>query len=104
MSLYGALAEADRTGKEVLASEVALADGLAVVDTPFAIIDSVALCTVHTDDSGPEVPAIVHTTYRVVGHQVEIAGWVFEIDTGNVVGLELGTTGTVSFQILGRRR
>ena len=99
MSLYGALGEAVRTGKEVLSGEVAL-DGAnpTVVSVPFASVDSVSLTL-----KGGTVPTASVLTYTVGAGVVNIFAWE-PTDASTTTLTASDSTDTVSYDIIGRRR
>lgn len=83
MSLYGALAETVREGKELLAARATLGgDGTLAVNTPFATIDAV---TVSKEGTAPTVVP----RFSVSGSTVTFTG---------------DANATVSYIIIGRRR
>lgn len=71
MALYGALAEAERTGKEVLAGRVEVTASV-TVSTPFAEIDTVGVT--RETDTAPGVTATTYT-FEVDGSDVKIYAW-----------------------------
>lgn len=83
MSLYGALAETVREGKELLAARATLgAGGTLAVNTPFATIDAVVV----SKEGG--APTVV-PRFSVSGSTVTFTG---------------DNNATVSYIIIGRRR
>lgn len=99
MSLYGALAEADRQGKELQCGEAAITASVAI-STEFATIDAVVVT--HNTSSAPGVGSS-HFTYAVSGNTVTIYAWKV---TGSAdTTLVAGTVETnVGYVIIGRRR
>lgn len=92
MSLYGALAENERQGKEVICHEEALAsNGELAIGTSLAQIDSVALSI--RSDASPTTDMLT---------------WDFSDGTVTVYGWASGTASTgeetISATIIGRRR
>lgn len=99
MALYGALAEHDREGKELLIHEADLpADGSMEIDTPFADIDSV-----HATVKQGTAPTTTVFSYAVSGNTVTLHGWKV---TGTADTTLIASDGgeTVNVQIIGRRR
>lgn len=93
MSLYGALAEADRDGKEVIAGSGDLDNnGQLEVETPFANVDAVV-----ANVESSSAPDAVSLTWSVSGATVTLHGWTSApaASTANE---------TVSYTIIGRRR
>lgn len=105
MTLYSALGEVERNGKEVMVGTATFAAGGTVdVSTVFAQVDAVAATLLHTDDSGPEVPTVVNISARVDGSTVEFAAWALEDDSGPTGDLELDTSeASFTYTIIGRR-
>lgn len=99
MSLYGALAESDREGKEVSCGESAVTASVEIT-TPFADIDAVLIT--HKSGSAPGVGS-AHFTYSVSGNVVTIYAW--KVTASGDATLIAGTVETnVSYAIIGRRR
>lgn len=99
MSLHGALAEADRQGKELLVGETAITASVEIT-TGFATIDAVEIA--HKTADAPGVGSI-HFTYSVSGSKVTLYAW--KVTATNDATLVAGTAETtVSYTIIGRRR
>lgn len=99
MSLYGALAEFDRQGKEVLCTTGALsALGVLAIPTEFATIDAVTATL-----NGDTAPTTITLSYEVDGSEVTISGWMATaVDDVTLVASD--GEETVSVIIIGRRR
>lgn len=99
MALYGALAEFDRQGKEVLCTSGALsALGVLDVVTEFATIDAVSATL-----EGDTAPTTAVLTYSVDGSTVTISGWMPTAADDTALIASDGEE-TVSVVIIGRRR
>lgn len=91
MALHGALAEAERDGKEVVAGSGDFnASGVLVVDTPFNRIDAVMALV-----ESATAPATLRVSYSVDGSDVTLRAWGAE---GAADAEE-----TVSYIIIGKR-
>lgn len=101
MPLYGALAEHERTGKEVHCGEMAL-DGAnpTPISTGFANIDSVALQLEGSTAPGLGTSVL---TYEVDGSTVNVYAWKPTSATDPTLVASTGTE-SFSFTIIGRRR
>lgn len=101
MALYGALAEYEREGKEVVTGAVDL-DGSnpTPVSTNFATIDAVVL-TLNTSSAPGTSTSLL--TYEVSGSTVNIYAWKITA-TGDATLVASDGTETVSYLIVGRRR
>lgn len=99
MSLYGALAEHERQGKEVALYRTALsADGTLEIDTGFAEIDSVQVSI----NQGSE-PTTTVTNWEATGNTVTIHGWKVTGSNNNTLVASDGEE-TLDIMIVGRRR
>lgn len=95
-----ALAEAERTGKEVLTREVAIATASAVVTHPFRVIDNVQIT--RKTSSAPALTSSVFT-WQVVGNVLTVYAWrpTSATDPTLIAG---NAASTVSVTVTGRRR
>ena len=98
MSLYGALAETERNGKELLCGRVELDSAEAEIVTPFRTIDAV-IATVQEDGA----PATTVVTYEVNDNVVTLYGWA---PTSSSVTTLVATSAddVVDYVIIGRPR
>jgi len=99
MSLYGAVQEAERTGKELLVSSGALdSSGELLITTDFANIDAVVATVEKTT-----APTTLVLTSEVDGSDVTIHGWkATAADDTAMIASDAGET--VNVIVLGRRR
>lgn len=98
MSLYGALAETERNGKELACGETAVTASVDIT-TEFANIDAVVIT--HNTGSAPGVNSS-HFSYSVSDNVVTIYAW--KVTASGDATLVAGTTETnVSYVIIGRR-
>lgn len=100
MSLFGALAEGVRQGKEVLTGRLEIATASETVVTPFATIDAVIVT--REGDGAPGVTSSVFT-YDVDGNEVDIYAWR-PTSSSNPTLIAGNAAVTVSYVIIGRRR
>lgn len=99
MSLYGALAEAVREGKEIQVEEAELdSSGQASIATNFATIDAV-VATVKKATA----PTTIALTWGVSGNDVTVYGWKATA-SNDVTLIASDANETVSVMIIGRRR
>lgn len=99
MALYGALAEHDRQGKELMIHEAALpADGSLEIDTDFAVIDGV-----YATVKQATAPTTTVLTYAVSGNTVTVYGWAATA-SGDTTLVASDGEETINVQIIGRRR
>lgn len=99
MALFGALAEADRQGKEVFVKEVAVTASVAVT-TPFATIDGVQITQKRA--TAPGLNSSVYT-WDYTGGVLTIYAWKPTSATDPT--LIAGTVAsTVTVTVIGRRR
>ena len=100
MSLFGALAEADREGKEVMVASGSLnASGQLEIDTPFATIDHVG-ATVAEQSTAPTTAVI---TYDVDGSAVTLYAWAATATADTALVASDGEE-SVTVTVIGRRR
>lgn len=96
MALFGALAEVERTGKEVAVGTATFTgDGTVEIAHPFQSVDAVLTGLAH--EEGPAAPSVAKITHRVVGSTLEFAAWDAD---------DVADTSEVSFTyvVVGRRR
>lgn len=100
MSLYGAIAENVREGKEVIAAELAL-DGAnpTVITTPFKTIKSVSLTLKGAVAPGLGVSVL---TYNVVANVVNVYAWE-PTSVSNPTLVASTDTDTFAYVIVGTR-
>lgn len=99
MSLFGAVAETDRQGKEIKTVSGALAaNGQLEIDTPYAEIDHVSATVKQAT-----TPATTVFTYEVVGNTVTVYGWMVTA-TGDSTLIASTGEEDVTVEITGRRR
>ena len=98
MTLFGALAERVRQGKQVITGSGALAAGSLVVNTKFATIDSVQAIV-----KKATAPTSIVLTWNNTGGAVTIYAWKVTASGDTTLIADTGTD-TVSYVIVGRDR
>lgn len=100
MSLFGALAEAEREGKEVQVASGSLdASGQLVIETPFAAIDHVE-ASLSEQATAPSTSVITSATG---GNTVTLYGWMPTAAADTTLVASTGQE-SVTAVIIGRRR
>lgn len=105
MSLYGALAETVREGKEIITGRATFgAGGTVDVAHPFAEVISVLTSLEHA--AGPTAPTVFTITHRVDGAVVEFAAWASDAasDTDPLELVADTSESSFTYAIIGRRR
>lgn len=107
MSLYGALAETVREGKEIITGRGTFgAGGTVNVAHPFAEVIAVLTSLEHADSTGPVAPTVFTITHRVDGAVVEFAAWASDAasDTDPLELVADTSESSFTYAIIGRRR
>lgn len=100
MSLYGAMAETDRQGKEIKIVSGALdASGQLEIDTPFANVDHVN-ATITGQATAPTTSVL---SYDVSGNTVTVYGWMVTA-AGDTTLIASDGEEDITVEIIGRRR
>src|SRR5690606_18385130 len=105
MSLYGALAETVREGKEIITGRATFgAGGTVDVAHPFAEVIAVLTSLEHA--AGPVAPTVFTITHRVDGAAVEFAAWASDAasDTDPLELTADTSESSFTYAIIGRRR